>query len=112
MRISVTTNFGNVVGSTLAERCSTTGYLCVMSRDELAEDKLESEDEQIRLSDLRLEWTPNDELNAHFSGGGEPATPGGGGDKPDFDTLPEGWDRAYDPTTGHEYRSKQHFNLQ
>ena len=88
------------------------GYLQVFSRDDAWDIKLESQDSLLRISDLKLTWTSNENLvrsataaaargDAEGGGGGG----GGGGEveSPQPRPLPGGWDSGYDPTTGETY---------
>lgn len=87
------------------------GYLQVFSRDDAWDIKLESQDSLLRISDLKLTWTSNENLarsataaeraeegedDDHNSGSGEV-------ESPQPQPLPPGWDSGYDPVTGETY---------
>jgi hypothetical protein len=76
------------------------GYLQVMARDDAWEIKLESQDSLLRIADLKLCWTSNQNLVRSTTA---PERVDGEVELPEPKPLPPGWDSAYDPITGENY---------
>ena len=57
----------------------------------------------MHINDFRLTWMPNEALIRKLSATNVESTLNTSTGSTDDDELPPGWDRAYDPVTGHEY---------